>query len=58
MGIRVGHVRAGVLRGPGVVAALGAAMIYGVGGQMVIAGSIQVGTLVAMAAYAGRSTSR
>ena len=38
----------------GVVAALGAAMIYGVGGQMVIAGTIQVGTLVAMAAYTGR----
>src|SRR5262245_16454172 len=38
----------------GIVAALGAAMIYGVGGQMVIAGSIQVGTLVAMAAYTAR----
>ena len=38
----------------GVVAALGAAMIYGVGGQMVVNGTIQVGTLVAMAAYTGR----
>jgi ATP-binding cassette subfamily B protein len=38
----------------GIIAALGAAMIYGVGGQMVVAGSISVGTLVAMASYAGR----
>jgi ATP-binding cassette subfamily B protein len=38
----------------GVVAALGAAMIYGVGGQMVVNGTIKVGTLVAMAAYTGR----
>ena len=38
----------------GIVAAVGAAMIYGVGGQQVISGTIQVGTLVAMASYAGR----
>ncbi len=38
----------------GVVAALGAAMIYGVGGQLVVSGTISIGTLVAMAAYAGR----
>jgi ATP-binding cassette subfamily B protein len=38
----------------GVVAAVGAALIYGVGGQMVVSGTIQVGTLVAMASYAGR----
>ena len=38
----------------GVVAALGAALIYGVGGQLVVSGTITVGTLVAMASYAGR----
>jgi ATP-binding cassette, subfamily B, bacterial len=38
----------------GIVAALGAALIYGVGGQMVVSGTITVGTLVAMASYATR----
>ena len=38
----------------GIVAAVGAAMVYGVGGQQVISGTIQVGTLVAMASYTGR----
>jgi ATP-binding cassette subfamily B protein len=38
----------------GVVAALGSAMIYAVGGQMVVSGTIKIGTLVAMASYAGR----
>jgi ATP-binding cassette subfamily B protein len=38
----------------GVIAALGAAMVYGVGGQLVVSGTISVGTLVAMASYAGR----
>ena len=38
----------------GIVAAVGAAMIYGVGGQQVISGTIKVGTLVAMASYTGR----
>jgi ATP-binding cassette subfamily B protein len=38
----------------GVVAAMGAALIYGVGGQLVVSGSITVGTLVAMASYASR----
>jgi ATP-binding cassette subfamily B protein len=38
----------------GIVAALGAALIYGVGGQMVVSGTITIGTLVAMASYAGR----
>jgi ATP-binding cassette subfamily B protein len=38
----------------GVVAAMGAALIYGVGGQLVVSGSITVGTLVAMASYATR----
>ena len=43
----------------GIVAALGAAMIYGVGGQQVVSGTISVGTLVAMAARTpGASTSR
>jgi ATP-binding cassette subfamily B protein len=38
----------------GVVAALGAALIYGVGGQLVVSGTITIGTLVAMASYATR----
>ncbi len=38
----------------GIVAAVGAAMIYGVGGQQVISGTMKVGTLVAMASYTGR----
>ena len=38
----------------GLVAAMGAAAVYGVGALMVIDGTITVGTLVAMAAYATR----
>jgi ATP-binding cassette subfamily B protein len=40
--------------GLGLAAAMGAAAIYGVGAQMVISGTIQIGTLVAMAAFVTR----
>jgi ATP-binding cassette subfamily B protein len=38
----------------GVVAAVGTAVVYGVGAQLVISGTISLGTLVAMAAYVTR----
>jgi ATP-binding cassette subfamily B protein len=38
----------------GLVAAVGTAAVYGVGGQLVISGAITLGTLVAMAAYVTR----
>ena len=38
----------------GLVAAIGTAVIYGLGAQMVISGTITIGTLVALAAYVGR----
>ena len=38
----------------GLVASVGAALVYWVGAQQVISGSIQLGTLVAMAAYTTR----
>jgi len=38
----------------GVVSAVGVAAVYGVGAQMVISGTISLGTLVAMAAYVTR----
>lgn len=38
----------------GLVAALGAAAVYGIGAQLVISGGISIGTLGAMAAYVGR----
>ncbi len=38
----------------GVVSAVGVAAVYGVGAQMVISGTITLGTLVAMAAYVTR----
>ena len=38
----------------GLVAAVGTAVIYGLGAQMVISGTITIGTLVALAAYVGR----
>jgi ATP-binding cassette subfamily B protein len=38
----------------GLVAAVGTAAVYWVGGQMVISGSLTIGTLVAMAAYVVR----
>jgi ATP-binding cassette subfamily B protein len=38
----------------GLVAAIGTAVIYGLGAQLVISGSITIGTLVALAAYVGR----
>jgi ATP-binding cassette subfamily B protein len=38
----------------GVVAAVGTAAVYGVGAQLVISGSITIGTLVALAAYVAR----
>jgi ATP-binding cassette subfamily B protein len=42
----------------GVVSAVGVAAVYGVGAQMVISGTISLGTLVAMAAYVTASISR
>ena len=38
----------------GLVAAVGTAVIYGLGAQIVISGTITIGTLVALAAYVGR----
>ncbi len=38
----------------GLVAAVGTAVIYGLGAQLVISGTITIGTLVALAAYVGR----
>ncbi|HEX9258967.1 MAG TPA: ABC transporter ATP-binding protein [Acidimicrobiales bacterium] len=38
----------------GLVAALGSAAVYGIGGQLVIDGAITIGTLVALAAYVTR----
>ncbi len=38
----------------GVVAAVGTAVVYGVGAQLVISGTISLGTLVALAAYVTR----
>jgi ATP-binding cassette subfamily B protein len=38
----------------GLVAAVGTAVVYGLGAQMVISGTITIGTLVALAAYVGR----
>jgi len=38
----------------GLVAAIGTAVIYGLGAQLVISGTITIGTLVALAAYVGR----
>jgi ATP-binding cassette subfamily B protein len=38
----------------GVVAAVGTAVVYGVGAQLVISGAISLGTLVALAAYVTR----
>ncbi len=38
----------------GLVAALGAAAVYGIGAQRVISGAISIGTLTAMAAFVGR----
>ena len=38
----------------GLVAAVGTAAIYWVGGQLVITGTLSIGTLVAMAAYVTR----
>ena len=38
----------------GLVGAVGAAVVYGVGGQLVISGTHHVGTLVALAAYVSR----
>jgi ATP-binding cassette subfamily B protein len=38
----------------GLIAAVGAAIVYWVGAQMVVSGSITVGTLVALATYAAR----
>jgi ATP-binding cassette subfamily B protein len=38
----------------GLIAAVGAAMVYWVGAQMVVSGSITIGTLVALATYATR----
>jgi ATP-binding cassette subfamily B protein len=38
----------------GLIAAVGAAMVYWVGAQMVVSGTITVGTLVALATYAAR----
>jgi ATP-binding cassette subfamily B protein len=38
----------------GLVAAVGTAVVYGLGAQLVISGTITIGTLVALAAYVGR----
>ena len=38
----------------GLVAAIGTAVVYGLGAQLVISGTITIGTLVALAAYVGR----
>ena len=53
-GVQIAVNRVIFMAGLGLVAALATALVYGMGGLMAVAGSLSVGTLVAMAALLGR----